>query len=102
MKMRTISVVLPFLGLTLGFMSSMAQAQQPNPAANCLVVCPPNSQCWGKACLGLKSIDFTKGLTPETTSNIEPNTCLYSCNDGTCDQICRRTISKEDFEAQTK
>jgi hypothetical protein len=108
MKMKTISVVLPFFGLTLGFMSPMAQAQQTNTTGNSSRTCPPNTVPFNGGCAPIKAIPDVKGIAPmkgipsEIASNLDPNTCSAACYDVTCELICRVTLSKESFEALTK
>jgi hypothetical protein len=109
MKMKTISVVLPFFGLALGFMSPMAQAQQTNTTGKCPgPSCPPNTCEFNGGCVPVKTIALVKGIPPvkgipsEIASNLDQNNCLASCYDNSCELICRGPLSKESFEALTK
>ena len=114
MKIKTVSIVLMSLIPALGSMSAIAQAQQTSGAENSSPTCPPNTIPWNGLCLGVKAIPSEKampsekaipsekGIPPETASNIDQNTCSASCNDVTCELICRVTMSKQSFEALTK
>jgi len=107
MKMKTISIVLPFFGLTLS-MSPMAQAQQTNTTGNSSPSCPPHTVPFNGGCAPVKAIPLVKGIAPvkgipsDIASNLDQNTCSAVCYDVTCELICRGPLSKESFEALTK